>query len=96
MPPTRTRAATSAEVRPVRIATDHAVGPHGGDAGQATQGAPGERHDSRGRRVARALGQRPVEVAHDEQAPRPRPAGRSRDRGVPSSRTAAPGRRVKA
>ena len=46
---------------------------------------------SRGRRVARALGQRPVEVAHDEQAPRPRPQPADRaDRGVPLERGTAP------
>ena len=56
----------------------HAVGPCRRDAGQPAQRAASERDDRRRRRVARALGQRPVEVAHDEQPPRAcAPAGRS-------------------
>ena len=50
IPPTRTRPATSAAVRPVRTATATPVGPSGGDAGQASQRSPGERHDRRSRR----------------------------------------------
>jgi hypothetical protein len=53
-----------------------------GGAGQATERPPGERHDGRGTRVARALGQRPVEVGDDQKAAlasgerRDRPDGR--------------------
>src|SRR6185503_1608360 len=42
-----------------------------GGPGQATQRSPGERHDLGGTGVARALGQRPVEVGDDEEAARP-------------------------
>ena len=37
---------------------------------QPAQGAAGQRHDDGGGRIARALGQRAVEVGHDEQAAR--------------------------
>ena len=35
--------------------------------GQPSQRPPGERDDRRGARIARALGQRAVEVGHDQQ-----------------------------
>ena len=78
-PPTRTRPATSAAVRPVRIATASRSGPLGGEVGQAPQRSPGER-DDRGRAgVARPFGQGPVEVGDDEQPTGT--AGQGGDRG---------------
>ena len=70
MPPTRTRAATSAAVRPVRMATATRSGRASATPGEPAQRATGERHDGRGARIARALGERAVEVGDDEQAAR--------------------------
>ena len=87
MPPTRTRAGDVGRGPPGQDRDRERSGRVGGDAGQATQRPPGERHDRRGAGVARALGQRPVEVGtRRAAAPAAPPAGRSRDgRAIPSS-----------
>ena len=84
MPPTRTRPATSATVRPVSTATCDPAGRR--EPGQVAQGALGARGDARDGRIARADGQRPVEVDDDEE--RGRAAARSAIDGARSpSRT---------
>ena len=61
------------------------LGPGGGDAGEPAEGAPRERHDDRRAGVARALGERAVEVGDDEQPPgsRRQPGDRSDARSRP-------------